>query len=362
MRRRDLLASALAAAATAALPQRLLAAAPTTLGDAAAEAGLTFGTAFDIEGLENRPYADLVRAQARILTTDITMKFGSLRGRGPEADYSAAERLLAFAEAARLPLRGHTLIWNEFNPAWLTALSRERRAYWLDRHIGEVMERFAGRIHSWDVVNEPFWPDHGAKGGFRLGPWYDALGPAYVTAAFRAAARADPGAKLVLNEAFTECGDRLGLSVRAGLLRLVDDIRAAGLRLDAVGLQGHIGRDRPFDPVGWRRFLADLAARDVEIWITELDVDDAAFPGAAPERDAAVAATYRSVLDTALDEAKVTTVVTWELADGFSHYRDRRGSDARPLPFDREMKPKPAFDAMVAAFAARGRRRPQPSP
>jgi endo-1,4-beta-xylanase len=174
-----------------------------------------------------------------------------------------------------------------------------------------------------------------------------------VPAAFRAASRADPAAKLVLNEAFTESGDRLGLAVRAGLLRLVDDIRAAGLRLDAVGLQGHIVRGRPFDPVGWRRFLADLAGRDVEIWITELDVDDHIFPGPPAERDARAAEVYRAVLDTALDEPRVTTIITWEMADGFSFYRDIHGADARPLPFDRDLKPKPAFDAMIAAFAAR---------
>ncbi|MDK9696794.1 MAG: endo-1,4-beta-xylanase, partial [Siculibacillus sp.] len=243
--------------------------------------------------------------------------------------------------------------WNENNPAWLKDLPREDRARWIDRHVGEVMERFAGRIHSWDVVNEPFWPDHGNEGGFRGGPWFDALGPGHVVAAFRAAAAADPGAKLVLNEAFTESGDRLGLAVRAGLLRLVDAIRAAGLRLDAVGLQGHITRGRSFDPAGWRRFLADLAARDVEIWITELDVDDHIFPGPADERDARVAEVYRAVLDTALDEPKVTTVITWELADGFSHHRDVHGADARPLPFDRALRPKPARDAMIAAFRAR---------
>lgn len=358
MRRRDLLRTALAAGAGLALPGSPGAAPPVTLGEAAAKAGITFGSAFDLEGIADRGYADLLRTQTRILTTDVSMKFGPLRPKGPEADYSAADRLVAFGEAARIPVRGHTLIWNEYNPAWLTALSRERRAYWLDRHVSEVIERYAGRIHSWDVVNEPFWPDHGARGGYRLGPWWDALGPAYVPAAFRAAAKADRTAKLVLNEAFTESGDRLGLAVRAGLLKLVDDMLDAGLRLDAVGLQGHIVRGRPFDRDGWRRFLADLAARGVEIWITELDVDDAAFPGAGAERDARVAETYRAVLDTALDEPKVTTVICWELADGFSHYRDSRGADARPLPFDRALKPKPAFDAMISAFAARRRRSP----
>lgn len=356
MRRRDLLRSALAAGAGLALPRSARAAPATTLGAAAAKAGVTFGSAFDRDALTDAGYGDLLRAQARVLTTDWSMKFEALRATGPEADFGWAERLVGFGAAARIPVRGHTLVWNENLPAWLKALSRERRAYWLDRHVTETMEHFAGRMHSWDVVNEPFWPDHGNRGGYRGGAWWDALGPAYVPAAFRAASRADPAAKLVLNEAFTESGDRLGLAVRAGLLRLVDDLLDAGLRLDAVGLQGHITRGRPFDRDGWRRFLADLASRGVEIWITELDVDDAAFSGTVAERDARVAETYRAVLDTALDEPKVTTVITWELADGFSHYRDQRGAEVRPLPFDRALKPKPAFDAIIAAFEARRRR------
>lgn len=356
MRRRDLLRSALASAVAAALPGRTSAETRPRLGDAAASAGITFGSAFDTVGIDDRAYADLLRAEARILTTDLSMKFWPLRPRGPEADFTAADRLVDFAETARIPIRGHTLIWNEFNPDWLKALSRPERAKWIGRHVAEVVGRYAGRMHSWDVANEPFWPDHHHPGGFRGGPWYDALGPAWVLRAFRAAAEADPGAKLVLNEAFTESGDKLGLTVRAGLLRLVDDIRAAGLRLDAVGLQGHITRDRPFDPEGWRRFLAELAARDVEIWITELDVDDRAFPGPPASRDAGVAGVYGRLLETALDEPKVTTVITWELADNMSHWRDVAGPDARPLPFDRDMRPKAAADAMIAAFRARAAR------
>lgn len=353
MRRRDFLGR-LAGLAGAGLLGGVAQADPRpTLGDAAARAGITFGSAFDQQALDEKPYGDLLKAQARILTTDWSMKFGALRSKGPEIDYTGADRLVAFAETARIPVRGHTLIWNENNPAWLARLSPQRRAYWLERHITEVMEHFLGRMHSWDVVNEPFWPDHGHPGGFRGGPWFDALGPGYVAQAYRIAAGADPGAKLVLNEAFTESGDARGVAVRAGLLRLVDDIKERGGRLDAVGLQAHIVKGHPFDRDGWRRFLADLASRGVEIYLTELDVDDRIFAGSDAERDAKVADLYRTVLDTALAEPKVTTVITWELADRYSYYRDIYGADTRPLPFDRALAPKPACDAMIAAFHAR---------
>lgn len=362
MRRRDLLKSAvLGTAGLVAGSGRLARAAPSAapianLGVTAAAAGITFGSAFDREALDHPDYGELIRTHARILTTDFSFKFLPIRANGPEPDFTNADRLVAFAEAAKIPLRGHTLVWNDGNPLWVTKLSQERRIYWMERHMTEMMERYAGRLHSWDVVNEPFWPGHGNRGGWRSGPWYDAMGPAYVPRAYALAAKLDPKAKLVLNEAFTEGNTEMGRVVRAGLLKLVDDIKGKGLRLDAVGLQTHIRPNEPFVADIWRKFLADLAARDVDIYLTELDVDDRIWQGDDAARDQKVAETYRAVLDCALDEPRVTTVITWELADRFSSYVDIYGPTTRCLPFDRELRPKPAFDAMVAAFRAHKQR------
>ena len=97
-------------------------------------------------------------------------------------------------------------------PAWIKVMSAaERRAYF-DAYIDEVVARYSGKLHSWDVVNEPFWPGHKAPGGFRLGPWYDAFGGTdYIRRAFERAAKADSKTKLVLNEAQTERDDEVGL-------------------------------------------------------------------------------------------------------------------------------------------------------
>jgi endo-1,4-beta-xylanase len=359
MRRRDLLKSALAvgllgsARASAAPP-------PVALGEVAAAAGIVFGCSFDHETVDVKAYGDLVRRHARTLTTDNSLKFGSLRPHGPEADFRTADRLIDFASDIGLPVRGHNLIWGDVTPDWLRRESNDRRIYWLDRHIDEVVGRYEGRITAWDVVNEPFWPDHGNPGGFRGGPWYEALGPGYIDRAFRRAASADPSATLVLNEAFAESATPLGLAVRPALVRLAGDLRSRGVKLDVVGLESHLPGDGSFDPPGFRRLLADLAATGVDLYLTELDVDDHRIPGDAAARDARVAEIYGSVLDTALDEPRLKAVVCWQLADGFSHYRDLYGKNARPLPFDRDLRPKPAFEAMVASFRKRAGRRPAP--
>ena len=147
-----------------------------SLGEIAARRGILFGTAFDAGVMTNPAMAAHTIHHARILTSDNFMKFGSLRPVEGPADFALADRLVAFCATHNIPLRGHNLIWNDWTPDWVGKLSPSRCAYWLDRHIDEVVSRYAGRLHSWDVVNEPFWPGHGQPGGFRNGPWFAAMG------------------------------------------------------------------------------------------------------------------------------------------------------------------------------------------
>ena len=66
-------------------------------------------------------------------------------------------------------------------------MSGAEREKFFDSYIEEVVGRYAGKLHSWDIVNEPFWPGHKAPGGYRLGPWYDTFGTGYVRRAFERA-------------------------------------------------------------------------------------------------------------------------------------------------------------------------------
>jgi endo-1,4-beta-xylanase len=250
-------------------------------------------------------------------------------------------------------------VWNDYNPPWVGALSAQQATYWLERHIDEVAGRYSGRIDIWDVVNEPFMMYSRKPGNFRGGPWYAAMGPDYVRRAFVAAAKADPKAKLALNEAFTENDDQLGRTTREGLLRLVDDLKQKGVRLDVVGLQGHLKPQRGWNAEAYRDFLEALAATGVEICITELDCDDSSLRGDAASVDRQVADAYRALLDIALSIPAVTTVQTWQLTDRYSFYQydkqKRRVRAARTLPFDATLQPKPAFEALQQSFLAHRR-------
>ena len=138
------------------------------------------------------------------------MKMGTIAPQPGPKRFESADRLLQFCASNRIAMRGHCLIWNEWVPPWIKSMSVPERQAFFDGYIEEVVGRYAGKLHSWDVVNEPFWPGHKAPGGYRLGPWYDTFGTGYVRRAFERVASVDKKTKLVLNEAQTERDDDVG--------------------------------------------------------------------------------------------------------------------------------------------------------
>jgi endo-1,4-beta-xylanase len=327
------------------------------LGEIGARNGFLFGAAA-AEAIDSDPlYRDLYVTQTRLITTDVALKIGAIAPQPGPKHFESADRLLAFCNQHRIAMRGHCLVWNEWNPDWVKNMTKAERQAYFDSYIEEVVARYIGKLQSWDVVNEPFWPGHNAPGGFRIGPWYDAFGPDYIRRAFQRAAQVDPHTKLVLNEAQTERDDALGLAVRAGLLKLVADLKQSGVKLDAVGLQGHLQPQYPHDPGRFNEFLHKLADLGVDIYITEFDVCDDAFPDDIAARDAAVARTAQQFLEPTLRHPAVKALVAWELADNHSFYRSMAKSKnplstrlPRPLPYDDQYKPKPLWAAIASAL------------
>jgi endo-1,4-beta-xylanase len=149
---------------------------------------------------------------------------------------------------------------------------------------------------------------------------------------------------------------------RTTLLKLLEQMRRSGTPVDAIGVQAHLScaGGPPFSAARLRQFLADVAGLGLTIQITELDVTDEKAPADEAARDRLVADAYSRFLDAALDEPAVKMVVTWGLSDRHSwivrketHESKWRtdGLPSRPLPFDADLKPKPAFEAIAQAFA-----------
>lgn len=344
-------------AAGAALADAAAAPAALPLWAAAQRKGMTFGASTSWEVVRDPGYAELHTAQSRLLVTDKAMKFDYLRPREDVFAFEEADALLAFARENGMLFRGHTLFWNDFPPPWLKGKSAAELERIFELHIEIVGARYAGAMHSWDVVNEPFWPGSGAPGGFRRGPWFDAMGESYITRAFRRLAAIDRTAKLVLNEAFTEQDDALGRGVRERMIPLIDRLLDQGVKLDAIGLQAHIKPGIAFAIDPFLRFLDDIAARKLRIYLTEFDIDDQHFPREIALRDAKVAEWTTRFLVPALHNPAIECLITWHLADKYTWYREPvvaasrvRDFPARPLPFDDGFQEKPMARAIRAAL------------
>jgi endo-1,4-beta-xylanase len=332
----------------------------TTLAEAGDAARLLYGASISEEAFADPDYLALYARETRIVTTDVALKFDWLRPSRDRFEFARADAIVAAAKAAGKHVRGHTLIWNDNTPDWLKRLSGREVERVFDEHIDIVVARYAGKLHSWDVVNEPFWPMDGQPGGWRDGPWFAAMGPSYVERAFRRVAAIDKTAKLTLNEAQCENNHAWGQSIRPPLARLVGDLLAKGVPLDAVGFQSHLRPQWPADYQEFAAYAAGFGRHGLEIYLTEFDIDDHGFPEDPTTRKAAVAETGAEFLKAILGEPSVKMVVNWQLSDRYSWYRElwRRGAPTArkapsPLPFDDRLRPNPLRAAMIERFLAR---------
>jgi endo-1,4-beta-xylanase len=361
MTRRQAIQQALAGLGAVALPCWVTAQpAPTTLRAAAAARGLLVGCAVaDTPLRTDAAYRDLIRAQANIVVAENAFKFAPLRPSPTTFFFDRADELAAFAKANDLRLRGHNFVWHRQIPGWfagyVTPANAERV---LVDHIERVGGRYAGQIHSWDVVNEAIELPDKLPGGLRDSPWQQLL-PGYIDIAFRAARRVDPHALLVYNDYGIEAEDPASTAKRAGVLALLRGLQDRNVPIDALGIQSHLsaadpsGKPPTYGP-GLMALIVQVRAMGLKVLIAELDVNDRHLPAAIPARDASVAAVYASYLETVLADPAVIAVLTWGITDQYSWLN---GEGSRPdhlperaLPFDAAMQPTAAFDAMLQAL------------
>ena len=190
-------------------------------------------------------------------------------------DFRVADEAAAFAQAHHKTIRGHTLLWNQENPWWLShqLLGWNRNTLigvmhnYISTVVGHFARAFPGVVTEWDVVNEPLNRD----GTIAWSPWEYFIGPDYIPLALEYAHAADPSARLVIND---DDNDIPGTPKAEAELALATSLKQSGLPLDAVGFESHVSPSTApsyADLVSlWRRY----AAAGLHVEITELDVNN----------------------------------------------------------------------------------------
>lgn len=333
----------------------------SSLKQRAAAKGLIYGAAIRHDHLfGDAKLANYVAEECAMLVPEWALKWSTpnkpLRPSPDSFDFSAADQMVEFAHAHNMLLRGHTLVWHESLPYWFKdTVNQQNAQQFLEKHIKTVVGRYAGKMHSWDVVNEAIAPEDGRGDGLRSSPWLTLLGTDYISLAFRLANVADPQAMLVYNDYGLEYDTRQDEAKRTAVLNLLESLKSKGTPIHALGMQAHLsGGETRFNQTKLREFLRNVASLGLKILITELDVTDKKLPLELSVRDRIVASAYEDYLSVVLDEKATIAVLTWGLSDRYSWLsefqpRSDRAS-VRPLLFDANMNRKLAWNAIARAF------------
>lgn len=332
----------------------------------------------NITSQRDKTRADLAASQFNCLTPENCMKWDATEPQEGKFNFAAGDDLVRYAQKNKIKIHGHTLIWHSQTPQWVfqgpngQRATRELVLKRMKNHIEGVMKHYKGKVDAWDVVNEAFNED----GTLRNSQWKQIVGDDFIEKAFEFARAADPSAKLVYNDYNADTPSK-----RDGIAKLAKELKKKGL-IDAVGMQGHYLLDYPSSKQ-IEDAIKKYADAGVMVMVTEMDVDvlprsngrvtadisatqeyqDKNNPytnGLPDEVNKKLADRYADIFKVFLKHSKVMYSVTvWGLDDGTSWLNGFpvRGRTNHPLLFDRQLKAKPCYDALVKLKQPQGLRK-----
>lgn len=294
--------------------------------------------------LADPKFREVLSEQFNSLHAENEMKWAFIQPQEGVFDFDGPDRLVAFAEANDMEVKGHGLISACCNPDYLVEKVNDPVAFRaaMVKHFTTILKRYKGKMDRWDVVIEPLTTFGGE--GLQHTDFYKALGPGYIAEAFRIAHRADPTAKLFINENLVEYYPEK----RQELYDLVAGLVADRVPIHGVALQMHETLQAP--PPGVITEMVDFfQALGLEVSIAELDVHTY-----DPVTQAQI---YGDVVSEAL-AAGITEISVWGFTDKHL-YTWLPG--AKPLIFDENYNAKPAYFAVRDALRAHVRNTAQPA-
>lgn len=303
---------------------------------------------------------NIVKKHFNAIVAENCMKMEEVHPEEGKYTFDQADQFVKFGEDNGLTITGHCLIWHSQCPEWFfqdengKEVSPEVLKQRMKDHIYTVAKRYKGKLKGWDVVNEAIIED----GSYRKSKFYQILGEEFIPLAFQYAHEADPDAELYYNDYGMDNEGR-----RNGVVKLIRSLKEKGLRIDAVGMQGHMGMDYP-EIEEFEKSMLAFAAEGVKVMITEWDMS--ALPTARQSANITDTIAFRKSLnpytETLPDSVSqawnarmkqffnlfekhadiVTRVTAWGVTDGDSWKNDfpMKGRHDYPLLFDRNYQPK----------------------
>jgi endo-1,4-beta-xylanase len=286
---------------------------------------------------------ELIKKQFNSLTAENAMKWGSIHPEENKYNWDDADKIVAFAQANNMMVRGHCLVWHNQTPDWVFKdATKEVLLQRMKDHITAVVSRYKGKIYAWDVVNEAIDDD----GSYRKSAWYKIIGEEYIAKAFQYAHEADPDAILFYND--------YGLESEAKTRMVIKMIQLLPPKtVGAIGVQGHWSINSNLEQISKTTLM--LAKVNLPIQITELDISvynnkgdqQTDYTTNIGQKQTAL---YVSLFKFFRDNKKFITGITfWNVSDKHSWLDNfpTKGRKNYPLLFDQQLKPKKAYFEVV---------------
>jgi len=308
-------------------------------------------------------------------------------------DFGPADAFVNFGLSNHMQIVGHTLVWHSQTPNWVFAgtnppptnatvatantnstatnrfgrggfgggfgryngprASREELLQQMSHHIHKVVTRYKGKIKVWDVVNEALADGQGTN-VLRNSLWLEIIGPDFIAKAFQYAHEADPDAILRYNDYGLE-----NPAKRQRLVALIQSLQAHKVPVHAIGSQAHLNVSITFATMD--QTLTEIATLGLPVHITELDVNSAAGGqrgfgadignnaattqgGLVSDAEKKLADAYAGIFRAFLKHCDSVKMVTFWGVNDANSWR----ANGKPLLFDVNAQPKPAFDAVIA--------------
>jgi endo-1,4-beta-xylanase len=337
---------------------------PSTLRVLGAHVQLHIGTAAIPSDLSDPALSQITSDQFSVLTPGNEMKWQVVEPQQGNFNWTGADNLVNFAEAHRELVRGHTLVWHNQLPNWLTqgvangTISNSQLHDLLHQHITTEVSRYRGRIWQWDVLNEMLTDSNPSQ----INPndfWISHLGPGIIADAFRWAHAADPDVLLCYND-YNIAGEDGSNAKFDAAFTTVQNLLAQKVPIDCVGDQGHLDLQFGFNPILMTQDLQAYASLGLKVAITEADVrtfvettDSDQTPIVSPTdptpshtANPAGADWYIGMLQSCLAVKACISFTVWGFADAESWIPGTFKGEGDADLYDVNLSPKPQYTAL----------------
>lgn len=315
------------------------------------------GGAFKImPALKDKKLLGIIRKDFSSITSSNDMKMYSFASREGVYNWEKGDSLVALGIRNKQRIFGHTLVWHLGLPQWISENGITFGPTWVDsflhKYIHDVVGRYKGKVAAWDVVNEAF---ETAGGAYRKTFWYEQLGQDYIAKAFRYAHEADPDAVLFYND-FNIERDTAKLH---GVLRMIQELQAAGVPISGLGFQMHLRMDIPNEVIAYS--LEEAAKTGLQIHLSEVDIifnthNDAKGGGkqlytklteemalAQKEKYKQLVLMYRKYVP----RNQQYGITFWNFNDRDTWIKRFFNIEDWPTVYDEKLEPKPAYEGFI---------------